>query len=209
MLNLVRVVPVHRGRLFYVRGPWHAPPCLRLQLRLYLPSALIMSWGVKRRESTEQTKQALSCVCIRTHPKRFEESKSCSLIFLCLPPPFSRREVGENLLFTGDKQQKHSATHMHLYLNSTLRRSQTKRLALRVSDCVCTAAKKRMICRKKKKKKRQNQIKRGDVFWVVFSSHATFLFSFYSSADLNASVWSNRAALSNRSTWTSSDILVK
>lgn len=126
MLNRVRVVPAHRGRLFYVRGPWHAPPCLRLQLRLYLPSALIMSWGVKRRESTEQTKQALSCVCIRTHPKRFEESKSCSLIFLCLPPPFSRREVGENLLFTGDKQQKHSATHMHLYLNSILRRIEFK-----------------------------------------------------------------------------------
>lgn len=184
MLNLVCVVPAHRGRLFYVRGPWHAPSCLRLQLLLYLPPALIMSWGVKRRESTEQTKQALSCVCIRTHPKRFEESKSCSLIFLCLPPPqprrlLSRREVRENLLFTGDKQQKHSATHMHLYLNSTLRRNQTKRLALRVSDCVCTAAKKGKICRRKKRKKekkKQNQIKRGDVLWVVFSSHATFFF---------------------------------
>ena len=160
MLNLVCVVPAHRGRLFYVRGPWHAPSCLRLQLLLYLPPALIMSWGVKRRESTEQTKQALSCVCIRTHPKRFEESKSCSLIFLCPPPPqprrlLSRREVRENLLFTGDKQQKHSATHMHLYLNSTLRRNQTKRLALRVSDCVCTAAKKGKICRKKKERKKK------------------------------------------------------
>lgn len=179
MLNLVRVVPAHRGRLFYVRGPWHAPPCLRLQLRLYLPSALIMSWGVKRRESTEQTKQALSCVCIRTHPKRFEESKSCSLIFLCLPPPFSRREVGENLLFTGDKQQKHSATHMHLYLNSILRRSQTKRLALRVSDCVCTAAKKRMICRKKKKKKAESDKKRRRFLGsFLFSCNFSFFFLF-------------------------------
>lgn len=101
MLNLASVVPAHRGCLFCVRALAYSIR-LRFPLRLCLPYALLMEPRCKT-ESQQSKQNKPSAVFV------FAIKQPTRLTF----PDNSR----ENLLFTGDKKQKHYATHMYSYLN--------------------------------------------------------------------------------------------
>lgn len=130
MLNLVCVVPAHRGRLFSARALAHSAR-LGFQLGLCLPYALIMSRGVKLR--VNRANKTSPQLCLQSH----------SISRPALP---SRRTRRENLLFTGDEQQKHYDTHICIYISAQIKRGRisSKRLALRLSECLRSSGKSTM-----------------------------------------------------------------